>query len=186
MVDLVRSLLNLSRVEAGRLAVVPESTDIGQLVDDLAATARTTAESRRQHFEVKRPKTLPMLVTDKAILREVISSLLTNALKYTPEGGNISLAVGAEGEEIVFHVADNGMGIPRDQQGAIFSKFARADNAKRVDPGGTGLGLYLVKKFTELLSGRAWFESEESGGSIFHCAIPLKDIKAKEGPVRLA
>jgi len=102
----------------------------------------------------------------------IVQNLLTNASKYTPSGGTISVSLQKSQDGIVLVVSDNGIGIPQDQQGRIFTKLFRASNATEGSAEGTGLGLYIVKSVTEALGGSISFESKEGAGTTFTVQLP--------------
>src|SRR5206468_8692734 len=110
--------------------------------------------------------------TDNLILKEIITNLATNAIKYTPEGGIVNICVRARAGDILIKVEDNGWGIPEQSHDQIFSKFFRAQNIAKRETTGTGLGLYLVKGLTEALSGKIWFKSKEGEGTKFYVTVP--------------
>jgi two-component system sensor histidine kinase VicK len=106
----------------------------------------------------------------------VFQNLLSNAVKYTPEGGEIRMTLAFDGgkRNVLFEISDTGYGIPKRQQGKIYTKFFRADNVKAKDTEGTGLGLYLAKSIVEHLGGKIWFVSGEDEGTTFFVALPTE------------
>lgn len=112
------------------------------------------------------------MAVDYDFLREIVNNLLGNAIKYTPEGGTIKVAVKGDSDQVIISVEDNGIGIPSDDLGHIFQKFYRVDNSQTRQIGGTGLGLYLVKRRAEAMGGRVWAESDFGHGSIFYVSLP--------------
>lgn len=112
------------------------------------------------------------MAVDYDFLREIVNNLLGNAIKYTPEGGEVKVSVRGDSDEVIISVADNGIGIPADDLGHIFQKFYRVDNSQTREIGGTGLGLYLVKRRVEALGGRVWAESDFGHGSVFYVSLP--------------
>ncbi len=113
-------------------------------------------------------------------MRIVIQNFLDNAIRYSPEGGKISISLNSDGKNIQFKMQDFGMGIPKNQQDKIFTKFFRGDNAVRVNTVGSGLGLFLAENIIEAHSGKIWFESEENKGTSFYFTLPIKKDVAQK------
>lgn len=185
MVDLVNGLLNVSRMESGRLVIEPQPTNIEELVDTVVKEVRVLANEKGQSISVFIDDRIPIINLDPKLIRNVYLNFLTNAIKYTPNSGIIKVNVQLNREEIISSVSDNGYGIPQKDQDKIFKKFFRADNIRKHDTDGTGLGLYLVKSVVEASNGKVWFESQEDKGTTFYFTLPLAGMKAKEGEVSL-
>ncbi|MGZ6004859.1 MAG: sensor histidine kinase, partial [Candidatus Saccharimonadales bacterium] len=132
----------------------------------------------------------PLLSLDDQKMRQVVMNLIENALLYTPKG-KVTVSLETSDKQIEFLVKDNGIGVPRAQQHKLFTKFFRADNAKRTRPDGTGIGLFLVKRVVEAHGGHVIFVSEEKKGSTFGFSLPTKPIvkpigKPKPEPLAVA
>jgi signal transduction histidine kinase len=136
---------------------------------------RLQVSTQKHALAMQEPGEPAIVELDVKRIEQVLGNLLNNAIKYSPEGGTITICVGIEqatGQAVV-GIHDHGIGIPRDQQAQLFNRFARADNARKAGIGGTGLGLYLCRELVERQGGRIWFESDEGKGSTFHVALPL-------------
>jgi len=175
---LTGDLLDVTRLQAGRLVLHREPTDLVALTQQLMKRFQMTAQ---QHC-LSLSTSLPALVVhvDRGRIEQVLTNLISNALKYSPQGGPIEMTIREEGEAhaAFLSIRDCGIGIPAQQQARIFGRFMRADNVQESGIGGTGLGLYLSRELIELHGGRLWFESTEGHGSIFFMVLPA----ASEAP----
>jgi signal transduction histidine kinase/putative methionine-R-sulfoxide reductase with GAF domain len=184
MSTLVSDLNDNAKIEVGRLRLDFKAIDVANLVDEVARSARRQVEERKQVLNVQIPDTLPKVWADRDRVIQVLTNLVSNAHKYTPEGGEIIIGAEAsanrwdpEGAARVVHlwVKDNGIGISPEDQQKIFTKFFRSeDEAARKAPG-TGLGLNITKSLVEMQAGRIWFESRLQEGTTFHFTIPAAE-----------
>jgi signal transduction histidine kinase len=173
VVGLANDLLDVTRLQAGQFEVHCYSSDLIHLTQRVVARLQ---ESSKAHTIVVDAPTSPLLVSmDTLRIEQVLQNLGSNAIKYSPQGGQIRVTVRAQPEAGVAELAvcDQGIGIPASQRRHIFSRFFRADNARIQGIEGTGLGLYLCRELIRLHGGRIWFESTEGLGSTFYIALPL-------------
>jgi signal transduction histidine kinase len=170
---LTEDLLDVTRLQAGRLALSRTPTDLVELTRRLMTQRQLTT----QRHSIALDTTLSSLVVevDQARIEQVLTNLLSNAIKYSPQGGSIKLTIREEREQGValLSIRDQGIGIPSQQQARLFGRFMRAENARTSDITGTGLGLYLSRELVERHGGRLWFESSEGTGSTFFMSVPL-------------
>jgi signal transduction histidine kinase len=119
------------------------------------------------------------VVADPGQLRQVLSNLIENAVKYSPDGGTVRVALAPENRHVRFSVSDSGLGIPVSEQRRIFEKFFRLDPDMTRGIGGTGLGLYICRELVRRVDGRIWVESDGRSGSTFHVEIPQEAVAAR-------
>ena len=169
---LTDDLLKLSRIEAGRLELEIRPIGVEALVNGCVESARLKAEAKGLQFHVQLQEDLPAVRGDGAQLGEVLQNLLDNAVQYTPAGGQIAVKARSDGQEVIFTVADTGIGIPESDLERIFERFYRVDAARSRESGGTGLGLSIARHIVEAHGGRIWVESAIGHGSRFHFSIP--------------
>jgi len=180
MIDLVTALLSVSRIELGTFAIRPKLIDVAQIADIELKELAPAIKKRKIEIAKKYDKTLEAMA-DPDIMMIVFQNLLSNAIKYNNEGGRIDLEIIKKESDILIKVANTGPAIPKASQPRIFEKLYRADNAREMDPEGTGLGLYIIKSMLERAGGKIWFESEENRGTAFYVIIPSGGMIAKEG-----
>lgn len=174
LIDLVENLLSISRLESGRMQYDFRPTQIEEIVTDLGNMFSVNAKKRGLDFSVVLPEQpLPKIDLDSAKIREVMSNLIDNAIKYT-EKGSVTVSLWQEGDKLRYSVKDTGIGVTEEDKGRLFSKFARSKETERLYVGGTGLGLYVGKIFVEKHGGRIWVESAGHNlGSEFIFELPI-------------
>ncbi len=177
IIMLVNDLLDVSRMESGKVMLEPTPTNLIEFFKSMLPEVSQNFTKRKQTFEFEKPDALPRIAIDPRLIWQAISNLLTNASKYTPDGGHVTLKLSLESRAILIQVVDNGYGVPEFQKDRIFEKFFRADNTAKQE--GTGLGLYIVKEIIEASGGMIWFESMEGKGSTFSITLPLEGSKPR-------
>ena len=185
MIDLINSLLNIARIESNQLEVKVEAVSVDKIYEDLRKELQPLTVKRAHELKFEREPNLSAVETDRVVLYEILKNLLTNSIKYTPDGGKISISAFLKDNKILFAIKDNGYGIPASQQSRMFQKFFRGDNIVKIDTTGTGLGMYIVKSLVELLSGEINFKSEENKGTAVYVSLPLSGLKSKGGTKKL-
>ncbi len=184
MSALVSDLNDNAKIEAGRLRLDYKPVDVADIVDDVLRSTKRQVDDKRQNVELHLSSELPKVWADRLRVGQVLTNLLSNAHKYTPEGGVILVGAEAtgnqwdpEGARHVVHlwVRDNGIGISIEDQTKIFQKFFRSDDMKAREVPGTGLGLNITKSLVEMQGGRIWFDSEFRKGTTFHFTVPIAE-----------
>ncbi len=172
MIDLVNSLLNVSRIELGTFGPQQRQTDIMKVMSSILQDLSIQISEKKVVIQYDPKPHVLNIQTDPQLLRIVLSNLITNAIEYTQKDGTISCAVTQVDDVIQITISDTGCGIPYDEQSNIFTKFFRADNARIIKPDGNGLGLYITKSIIESLGGSISFTSSEGVGTIFTVVMP--------------
>ncbi len=177
LVQMVEELLDLSRIESGGPLVMVDEVDLGRLA--VASVERLRLFAERQGVELRTdvPDAVPPVRGAEDRLGQVMVNLLHNAVKFSPDGGEVTVRVRPAAEEVVVSVEDHGIGIPKADQARVFERFYKADKARRRG-GGTGLGLSIARHVVEAHGGRIRVESEEGRGSTFSFALPVLDADA--------
>jgi two-component system phosphate regulon sensor histidine kinase PhoR len=174
---LTEDLLMLSKMDADRLELEIRRVSVAQLIESCMETSRHRAAEKEIAISVKPFNGLPDVAGDRRRLAEVLQNLLDNATQYTLARGQIVVSAESRDAEVVFTVADTGIGIPTADQPRIFERFYRVDAARSRELGGTGLGLSIAKHIVEVHGGRIWVESEVGRGSRFHFSVPIFDAE---------
>jgi len=174
MINLINDLLNVTRIEEGKYIYKSQPSQLESVVQFVANSYKDEFGKKNLKFEFKKPdEQLPPVKIDVEKIRLVVQNFIENAIRYTPAGGEVTISMKYDKNEIEVSVKDNGLGIPIDQQERIFTKFFRAANAMKIDTEGSGLGLFIAKNIVEAHGGRIWFESKEGEGTTFYFALPV-------------
>ena len=181
MATLVSDLADVSRIEANRLRLDFQAVELADLLDEVVRSSHTQIEAKLQTLQLNIPADLPNLWGDRFRVIQILTNLVNNAHKYTPQGGKIQVTAeladniwDADGAAKVLHISvqDNGIGISLENQSKIFQKFFRADDQQVRDIPGTGLGLNITRTLVEMQGGKIWFDSQLRTGTTFHFTIP--------------
>ena len=197
MSKLVNALLNVSRIETDTYMIDPQEVDIIALTQEVLAESKPQIEEKKLKVQLF-SDCIPKIMLDRDLMTIILQNLLTNSIKYTPSEGQIAVTLkqlkngetlGTEliqQDSLLIQVTDSGMGIPHSQKKRVFQKLFRADNVRRTNTDGTGLGLYLIKSLVEHSKGKIWFTSEEEKGSTFFVLLPLVGMSKKEGDKKIS
>lgn len=176
MVHLIGDFLNVSRIQTGKFMIDRQQCDIAKLVEQEVEGMLPMAENHALTIEYRHAGLIPMLYLDEGKIRQVVMNFIDNAVYYSPEGGKILVRLFVEDGDVVCTIKDKGIGVPKDVQHKLFTKFFRAGNAQLQRPDGTGIGLYLAKKVIDGHGGRILVESQEGKGSTFGFRLPIRRL----------
>jgi signal transduction histidine kinase len=182
LLKLINDLLDLVRLESGRMAIKREPLAVAEFVRGLASAARQVADDKRLRLETVVAPDLGTVLADRDKLEKIILNLVFNALKFTPSGGRVELRAEKQGEQLVLVVADTGMGIAEKDLGHIFDRFWQKDGASNRKYQGVGIGLALVKELVEIQGGHVAVESQEGKGTTFTVTLPYPAAEAVQPP----
>jgi len=174
LLGLINQVLDLSKIEAGKLELNPSSVNLAPLIDDVVGTARQLAEQNKNRLVIEAQQNLGAMTVDPMRLRQILLNLLSNACKFTKQG-EVALRVRkiADGRDwIEFAVADTGIGMTAEQQAKLFEEFAQAESSTARRYGGTGLGLAITRKLARMMGGDVTVQSEAGKGSVFTVRLP--------------
>jgi signal transduction histidine kinase len=181
LLDLVNEILDLSKVEAGRMELEPSEFALAETIRGTLAFIRERAAGHRIEVGADVPADLGTVVADERKVRQVLLNLLSNAVKFTPDGGTIAVRARRSDGEVEVSVRDTGIGIAPEDQVTVFEEFQQVGKASDRSREGTGLGLTLAKRFVELHGGRIWVESEIGKGTTFTFVLPAGHVAALAG-----
>lgn len=189
LLAMINDILELAKLEAGKMRMHPQTLAVADVCEHAAAMFRQQAERKNIDLRVQTDPNTPSVRQDPGKLHQILTNLLSNAVKFTPEGGRVTLKAETDGQELVFTVADTGVGIAPEEQELVFEKFRQAANPMTREQGGTGLGLSIVRELAKLLGGDITLHSELGRGSTFTVRVnakladePLLDFELSEEP----
>lgn len=175
LLDIINDLLDLAKIEAGKMKLRMEQVDPAAVCRDLTEFVRSLATKQNLRLELDIPEPLPTMTSDAGKIKQILYNLLSNAIKFTPEGGRVTLSAGPEGDDRVrITVSDTGPGIPPDEIDTIFEKFRQIDASRTREHSGTGLGLAISRELALMLGGSVSVSSEENVGSTFTVILPVE------------
>lgn len=176
MSRMVEDLLEISRLESQQFDQPPAPIELAEFIYDAVRSFQELCAKKSIQSQLELPEELPLVLATERTLEQVLSNLLENAVKYTPEGGHVAIRAVALPQEVIVHIQDTGIGIPSVDLDRIFERFYRVEKGRSTDSGGTGLGLSIVKHSLQAIGGRVWAESALGGGSTFSFALRRADI----------
>ena len=172
LLGLINGLLDLSKIEAGRMEINVEEIDVRPVIEDVLALVKPQSDEKELEVRANVPVELPSILADRARFRQVLVNLVSNAVKFT-DSGVVTISASSGDGWVTLSVADTGIGISQDAQAYIFDEFRQADASTTRRFGGTGLGLAISKRLIALHGGRIWVESGAAGGSVFSFTMPV-------------
>jgi signal transduction histidine kinase len=174
LLTLINDILDLSKVEAGRMELEPSTFDLPSAISNAMTLVRERAHRHGIKLVLGADPNLGEIVADERKLKQILVNLLSNAVKFTPDGGRIDINAHRDAGNVVIAVRDTGIGIAREDQDAVFEEFRQVGRNYTNKQEGTGLGLALTRKFVELHGGKIWLDSEPAKGSTFTFTIPIQ------------
>jgi signal transduction histidine kinase len=180
LLTLINEVLDLSKIEAGRMELRIEPTVFGDVLGAVQSTMRPLAEKKDIRMDLECADAIGPVLMDAARIKQTLLNLVGNAIKFTPDGGHVWVRCRAKNGELQVEVEDTGPGIPAEEHEHIFLEFQQAHLTKEAGrPEGTGLGLALARRFVEMHGGRIWVRSEVGRGSTFTFSLPLTPQSAE-------
>ncbi|TQD27668.1 PAS domain S-box protein [Methanolobus vulcani] len=174
LLSLINDILDISKIEAGKMELYLETVDIGNAVNEIVKITESLASRKNITVDVKMSDVTPLINVDKSKLKQIMYNLLGNAIKFTDNGGHVHIDVSNNDEYVIMSITDTGIGISPEDQKKLFKPFSQIDTSISRSYEGTGLGLALVKELIEVHGGRIWVESDAGKGSTFSFELPIK------------
>jgi len=171
----VDNLLDVSRIEENRFDLKLEPVSLDKITKGVLIDLSPWLKANNCEVSLEAPKKLPLTLTDRVKVRQVIQNLISNAALYKKGGGEVKITLEQKGENILFACKDNGIGIPKSEFKKVFTKFYRSEKAIEMDPSGSGLGLYINKAIIELSGGKIWFKKNKGPGMTFYFSLPVAE-----------
>lgn len=182
MAYLIADLLNVSRLRTGKLVIETTATNLADVVDSEIKQLQPSIKARGLTLNYAKPLKFPTLMLDEPKIRQVIMNFIDNAIYYTPAGGTVTVDLKDNDKTIEFTVTDDGIGVPAAERHQLFTKFYRAENAKKARPDGTGLGLFMCKKVIVAQGGTIIFQSKQTQGSTFGFSFEKSKLLPNPAP----
>ena len=177
LISLVNNLLDITRIEGGKYLYDIKMSNMEEIVNFALDMYKDEMDRKKIKIEFKVQPDLPQIMIDAEKIKLVVQNLIDNAIKYSLPNGNVLISLVSDGKNVEFKAVDFGVGIPKNQQSKVFAKFYRSEDAEKIDPNGTGLGLFLTNNIVKAHGGKIWFESEEGVGTSFYFSLPIKTIQ---------
>jgi signal transduction histidine kinase len=175
LLNLVNELLDLGKIESGRIELNPEAVPVQTVVESVYSMIEPQMRERDLLLQVEAPDPGPHFYADRDRVKQIVLNVLSNAVKFTPAGGTVRIMVGAEGDEICFRVQDTGVGIPADKLDAVFEAFVQVESSQSRAYGGTGLGLAISRQLARAMGGDLTVKSVLGEGSTFSLSLPRSE-----------
>jgi PAS domain S-box-containing protein len=178
---LIQDILDISRLESGTMKFIPEKANVKKILEEATDTIQSSADVKHIHIATEVEPLVPDLVVDQERIKQVLTNLLNNAIKFSPEQSPITIRVKKESDDVLFEVQDFGRGIPKNKQKKIFDIFYQVDSGLDRKFGGVGLGLAISRGIVLSHGGTIWVESETNQGSTFRFTLPIHPVQDMEG-----
>ena len=175
LLSIINGILDISKIEAGKMELNYELFSLHTTMDELKQLISTLADKKGIQLEFSKDEKLEKIYSDRTKLKQILFNLASNSIKFTPNGGNVTISVTKTQDKAQFAVKDTGIGITEENKGKLFTPFTQLDSSLSRFYDGTGIGLFLVKQLVEMHGGKIWFESEVGKGTVFTFELPLKN-----------